>query len=503
MSDLGNVNGRLIEAVETGNLFGVQRALRDGADPRTARKQVTYMVTLTPDENGVTQVVKDTRDAEPVLALAIRGGNAMIVRRLLERGWDPTQAMEAEHFAIIIPHVQQWTRAEWEQSAARRWDGLGEDYSYRQFASYLEFSLASSVLESQPHAWQWPFNKVGSHVVHKDPDSWQDVFDYWKLEPSLEIVQLLLIYGAQVGPKELDRATWLRDGIDAWGLHVQKRPEFLHFLERGVDANAWALNRAHLVRQHPIGKGGFGEVFYSTYQPNESNPAIAVAEKCLNAGNASSVYNFFNEVNTWWRLQHKNVLRLIGACWDSKEPVLVSEYMVNDNLKQFILKHKDVLEEGDLRRVILDIAEGLHYLHNLQPGIIHTDVKPQNVLIDINGGACICDFGFAKFDDEGPHEGTSRRPGTAGYFPPERLAGGSSTKEGDVYAFGKTVYVMWKLKLSENYDPWIPVVDPMPPAIPADIQLLIKKCVEEDPTRRPSFGAILRFLERGKPEELG
>ncbi|KXS18746.1 kinase-like protein, partial [Gonapodya prolifera JEL478] len=136
---------------------------------------------------------------------------------------------------------------------------------------------------------------------------------------------------------------------------------------------------------------------------------------------------------------HPNVVPLLGASWDSPEPLMLSPYMVNGDVLDYLVSCKKRGVEVDKLRMIHNIAAGMHYLHSVR-NIIHADLKAQNVLVENDGTCRVTDFGTSKILSVPPERSTGHRAGTAAYMPPERLEGGGATKEGDVYAFAITAY---------------------------------------------------------------
>ncbi|XP_047318725.1 probable serine/threonine-protein kinase PBL28 isoform X1 [Impatiens glandulifera] len=189
-----------------------------------------------------------------------------------------------------------------------------------------------------------------------------------------------------------------------------------------------------------LGKGGFGRVYKGTLSSGE---VVAIKKMELPSfKEAEGEREFRVEVDILSRLDHPNLVSLIGYCADGKQRFLVYEYMMKGNLQD----HLNGIGEGKMDwplrlKVALGAARGLAYLHSgLAVGIpiIHRDFKSTNILLNNNFEAKISDFGLAKLMPEGKesHVMTARVLGTFGYFDPEYTLTGKLTLQSDVYAFG-------------------------------------------------------------------
>ncbi|KAI4314305.1 hypothetical protein L6164_027227 [Bauhinia variegata] len=188
-----------------------------------------------------------------------------------------------------------------------------------------------------------------------------------------------------------------------------------------------------------LGKGGFGRVYRGTLRSGEVVAIKKMEQPAFKE--AEGEREFRVEVDILSRLDHPNLVSLIGYCADGKHRFLVYEYMQNGNLQD----HLNGIGERKMdwpRRlgVALGAAKGLAYLHSASAvgiPIVHRDFKSTNVLLDANFEAKISDFGLAKLMPEGQEiHVTARVLGTFGYFDPEYTSTGKLTLQSDVYAFG-------------------------------------------------------------------
>lgn len=188
-----------------------------------------------------------------------------------------------------------------------------------------------------------------------------------------------------------------------------------------------------------VGKGGFGRVYRGTLRSGE---VVAIKKMELPPfKEAEGEREFRVEVDILSRLDHPNLVSLIGYCADGKQRFLVYEYMHNGNLQDHLNGIGDTKMDWPLRlKVALGAARGLAYLHsssNVGIPIVHRDFKSTNILLNSNFDAKISDFGLAKLMPEGQDiYVTARVLGTFGYFDPEYTSTGKLTLQSDVYAFG-------------------------------------------------------------------
>ncbi|KAK9209074.1 hypothetical protein WN944_001437 [Citrus x changshan-huyou] len=184
-----------------------------------------------------------------------------------------------------------------------------------------------------------------------------------------------------------------------------------------------------------IGQGGFGSVYKGTLKDG-----TLAAIKVLSADSRQGVREFLTEINVIKDIKHENLVELYGCCVEGDHRILVYGYLENNSLAQTLLGrgHSSIQFNWQTRRnICIGVAKGLAFLHEeVQPHIVHRDIKASNILLDKDLTPKISDFGLAKLFPANLTHISTRVAGTEGYLAPEYAIRGQLTRKADIYSFG-------------------------------------------------------------------
>ncbi|XP_021719324.1 putative receptor-like protein kinase At4g00960 [Chenopodium quinoa] len=190
-----------------------------------------------------------------------------------------------------------------------------------------------------------------------------------------------------------------------------------------------------------LGRGGFGIVYKGKLPDGKEVAVKRLVTKDLGRGGDEQ---FKNEILILAKLQHRNLVTLLGFCLEEDEMLLVYEFLPNNSLDYFIFdssKRHTFLRWETRFKIINGIVRGLIYLHEQSRlRIIHRDLKAGNVLLDEEFNPKISDFGMARlFNIDQTQSVASKIVGTFGYMAPEYVLQGQVSMKSDVYSFGVLV----------------------------------------------------------------
>ncbi|CAM0876954.1 unnamed protein product [Alopecurus aequalis] len=207
-----------------------------------------------------------------------------------------------------------------------------------------------------------------------------------------------------------------------------------------IDLPTLRIATSNFAENNKLGEGGFGAVYKGSLADGQK-----VAVKRLSQSSRQGIGELKNELALIVKLQHKNLVRLVGVCLQDEEKLLVYEYLPNTSLDTFLfdsVKRKEI-DWGKRFTIINGIARGLQYLHeDSLLKIVHRDLKASNVLLDANMDPKISDFGLARlFGGNQLQDTTVRVVGTYAYMAPEYALRGQYSMKSDTYSFG---VLFWK-----------------------------------------------------------
>jgi serine/threonine protein kinase len=274
-----------------------------------------------------------------------------------------------------------------------------------------------------------------------------------------------------------------------------------------------------------LGEGGYGSVYKGQLRNGD-----LVAIKMLGGKSRANGQEFINEVATIGTIHHVNVVRLIGFCVEKTKRALVYEFMPNGSLDKHIFSRERLnnpLSCEKMFNIALGVARGIEYLHRgCDMRILHFDIKPHNILLDVNFSPKVSDFGLAKlYPIDNSIVSLTAARGTMGYMAPElfyKNIGGVSYKA-DVYSFGMLLMEMASRRRNMNegeehksqvyFPSW--VYDQFSEGKEIEMgngteeeEKILKKmiivalwCIQMKPSDRPSMNKVVELLE-GDVESL-
>jgi eukaryotic-like serine/threonine-protein kinase len=255
--------------------------------------------------------------------------------------------------------------------------------------------------------------------------------------------------------------------------------------------------------KHVLGTGGMSSVYCAFDTLLERNVALKVLHDQY-GGDEEYVERFRREARSVAQLSHPNIVTVIDRGEEDGKQFIVFEIIEGENLKELVerggpLPVRRALELG------LEVGRALAFAHG--QGLVHRDVKPQNVLLNDEGRAKVTDFGIARVLDAVGQTETGTVLGTSHYIAPEQARGEQIDAQTDIYSFGVVLYELLTGELPYPGDNFLTVAmkhvnDPSPsvldrrPDTPLRLASLIERCMAKLPADRPaSMDEVVRELE--------
>ena len=302
-------------------------------------------------------------------------------------------------------------------------------------------------------------------------------------------------------------------------------------VRRDVLLKQYSIDHSEVSLIVRVGAGAFGEVFKGRCFSQE------VAVKTVLKVTVDNMRTFKNEILLTAQLRHPSIVNFVGAVWSPEITCMVIEWVHNGPLTSMLSTSRGLRWDEPLLSLAMDIAKGMVYLHSkdyfdevdgqYKMGVLHRDLKPDNVLVTKFLRAKIADFGSSRAMTE--HKATSTVVGTPLFAAPEVMRGESYDEKVDVYSFSMMLLDMaapaglmsfigaqWAdetrsrgARSSPSQEDsllqsiremwrggWRPVDEDNPsvPSAPPAVAALIAACAQHDPSKRPSFQAVLEAL---------
>ena len=253
-----------------------------------------------------------------------------------------------------------------------------------------------------------------------------------------------------------------------------------------------------------IGVGGMANVYRFTDTLDDREVAIKILkDEYLN--NEEFIRRFKNESKAIAMLSHPNIVKVYDVSFGDMIQYIVMEYIDGITLKEFIAQ-QGVIEWRNVIHLTIQILRALQHAHEC--GIVHRDIKPQNIMLLQDGTIKVTDFGIARFSDKATRTMTDQAIGSVHYIAPEQARGDQTDGKTDIYSVGVMLYEMLTGKLPFEGDSAVTVAlmqlqstpkNPreVNPAIPVGLEQITMKAMEKQPEGRYTSAAeMLSDIER-------
>ncbi len=245
--------------------------------------------------------------------------------------------------------------------------------------------------------------------------------------------------------------------------------------------------------QELIGVGGMA-VVYRAYDVVEDRIVAVKILKDEFLGNKDFIRRFKNESKAIAVLAHPNIVKVYDVSFGTKIQYIVMEYIDGITLKEYISKQK-IIDWKDAVYFTHQILSALNHAH--EKGVIHRDIKPQNIMLLADGTIKVTDFGIARFSSNETQTMTDRAIGSVHYISPEQAKGGVIDEKADIYSVGVMLYEMITGKLPFEADNAVSVAimqmqssprspREINPDIPEGLEQITLKAMQKSPSNRYS-----------------
>lgn len=253
-----------------------------------------------------------------------------------------------------------------------------------------------------------------------------------------------------------------------------------------------------------IGVGGMANVYRCTDTLDDREVAIKILkDEFLN--NEEFIRRFKNESKAIAMLSHPNIVKVYDVSFGDMIQYIVMEYIDGITLKEYI-DRQGIIEWKDVLHLTIQVLKALQHAHEC--GIVHRDIKPQNIMLLQDGTIKVTDFGIARFSDKATRTMTDQAIGSVHYIAPEQARGDSTDGKTDIYSVGVMLYEMLTGTLPFDGDSAVTVAlmqlqstprrpREVNPAIPTGLEQITMRAMEKNPEDRYTSAAeMLSDIER-------
>lgn len=256
-----------------------------------------------------------------------------------------------------------------------------------------------------------------------------------------------------------------------------------------------------------VGVGGMANVYKGVDLKNQRVVAVKVLrEEFLE--NPELVYRFKNESKAISILDHPGIVKVFDVSVTDKLQYIVMEYIDGITLKEYMTRRGEPLTWKEVVHFTEQILDALDHAH--RKGVVHRDIKPQNIMLLADGKVKIMDFGIARFSRAESQMVSNKAIGSVHYISPEQAKGDVTDAKADIYSVGIMLYEMLSGKLPFESDDAVSVaikqisdkavpLGQIAPDVPQALQDITARAMAKDPNRRyPSARAMLEDIEEFK-----
>lgn len=256
-----------------------------------------------------------------------------------------------------------------------------------------------------------------------------------------------------------------------------------------------------------IGEGGFGAVYAGMWD----GKLVAIKKFHIKEKYSvkSTLNKYIKEIITIANLRHPNIVLYMGASLNKNDCYMISEYITKGSLFDHLHGNKQTLSETEQISIAYEIAVAIKYLHSRK--ILHCDLKSSNILLDENFKVKIGDFGLSKLVSLLNENENKGRIGTPHWMAPEVMNKGVYLEASDVFSYGMILwemisgeipyYGMTPSQIIGHVADFKKIVEP-PLYSNSSLRKLVKNCLLYEPSKRPNFNQIIKFLENALQKSI-